>query len=272
MGECPQPQTLLFITLSFTSTPPLLPDPTDTNYYTTFCKAKAEVVLRAGTVSITQPLLSIMTNGRGSWAVTAVTASHPSSSPSQPPALQYLQCFPSLYVCHNFNSSSLVRPSYLQMLRGIAISMRQQYSSHYEMFFLLPLKWKICSQVLATNQEIFRLWQGRRRRQVKFNLCISFLSVLRCIPESNVEASNISPACYRLILSRGLKCIHFIFDTLIRDNFENFSNSTCNFSTTSVKIDLKPTFDFVVMLHSILNCSRIWCFSVLYLLLPLLTI
>ena len=82
-----------------------------------------------------------------------------------------------VYVCHNFNSSSLVRPSYLQMLRGIAISMRQQYSSHYEMFFLLPLKWKICSQVLATNQEIFRLWQGRRRRQVKFNLCISFLSV-----------------------------------------------------------------------------------------------
>ena len=106
----------------------------------------------------------------------------------QTPALQYLQCFPSLYVCHNFNSSSLVRPSYLQMLRGIAISMRQQYSSHYEMFFLLPLKWKICSQVLATNQEIFRLWQGRRRRQVKFNLCISFLSVLLCIPESNVQS------------------------------------------------------------------------------------
>ena len=91
-------------------------------------------------------------------------------------------------------------------------------------------------------------------------------------PMSNVEASNISPACYRLILLHGLKCIHFIFDTLIRDNFENFSNSTCNFSTTSVKIDLKPTFDFVVMLHSILNCSRIWCFSVLYLLLALLTI
>ena len=228
----------------------------------------------AGTVSITQPLLSIMTNGRGSWAVTAVTAKHPSSSPSQPLLCNIYNAAPlqTVYVCHNFNSSSLVRPSYLQMLRGIAISMRQQYSSHYEMFFLLPLKWKICSQVLATNQEIFRLWQGRRRRQVKFNLCISFLSVLRCIPESNVEASNISPACFQLILLHGLKCIHFIFDTLIRDNFENFSNSTCNFSTTSVKIDLKPTFDFVVMLHSILNCSRIWCFSVLYLLLPLLTI
>ena len=44
--------------------------------------------------------------------------------------------------------------------------------------------------------------------------------------------------CFRLILCHwhGLKCIHFIFDTLITDNFENFSNSTCNFSTTNVKI------------------------------------